>query len=97
MIYVVVGILVLIALGGGLMHFVMHQTGAASPATPERGDPTPAGDSPQHSAEDSDQGGGPQDPDTPRGTRFKRDTIGGEAEAETTIDVGEASAPEPNR
>ncbi len=97
MTYVVVGILVLIALGGALMFFVMNKTGGASPATPEPGDPTPAGDSPQHSDEASDQGGAPRAPDGPSSPRFKRDTIGGEAEGETTLDVGDAPTPEPNR
>lgn len=81
----------------------------SSPASPEPDDPTPAGDTPQHAEGDADRAGGSaepisgpkpgggapaQEPDDPAGGRYKRDPIGGEAEAEPTIDVGEAPRPQ---
>ncbi len=55
-----------------------------TPADPESDDPTPAGDTKEHSssAESGPEGSGPVEPG---GGRYKRDPIGGEAEAETTI------------
>ena len=57
-----------------------------TPADPDTDDPTPAGDTKQHSAaaESGPDGPGPVEPG---GGRYKRDPIGGEAEAETTIDT----------
>lgn len=108
MLYVVIGILAMIAVGGGVAFFVMRAAGTSSPASPEAGDPTPAGDTPQHAEGDADSSGGSgepisgpepggrgqaQEPDDPAGGRYKRDPVGGEGEGETAIDVGEAPHP----
>jgi hypothetical protein len=102
--FVAIGILAVLVVGGGFIALTFRATRGSTPASPESGDPTPAGDTPQHSEGDaSDRGGtgGPtsgqgntasrapsQQPDEPEGDRFKRDPIGGEAEAEPTIDTG---------
>jgi hypothetical protein len=102
--YVAIGILVLLVVGGAVTALVMRATAGSTPASPESGDPTPAGDSPELSESDAgDRGGagGPtsgqgqtagrapaRDPEESPGNRFKRDPIGGEAESEPTIDTG---------
>ncbi len=58
-----------------------------TPADPDEDDPTPTGDTKEHSAaaeSGPDDGPGPVEPG---GGRYKRDPIGGEAEAETTIEA----------
>lgn len=58
-----------------------------TPADPDPDDPTPAGDTKEHSSaaeSGPDDGPGPAEPG---GNRYKRDPVGGEAEAETTIEV----------
>jgi len=110
MVYVVVGVIFLLVVGGVVTVMVLRATGGATPATPEEGDPTPAGDTPQHSAGDAEGRGGTGGPtsgphatgrqparqaEEPEGGRYKRDPVGGEAEAEPTIDTG--NAPRPRR
>ena len=103
--YVAIGILALLVIGGGLSVLVMRATRGSTPASPESGDGTALGDTPQHSEADADGRGGTggptsgqgntvgrapaQQPDEPEGGRFKRDPIGGEAESEPTIDTGD--------
>ena len=105
--YVVAGIIFMLVVGGGVTFLVMRATAGSTPATPEDGDSTPTGDTPQHADGDAERGGtgdpvagpnaggrGPsREPDEPSGGRYKRDPVGGEAEAEPTIDVGEAPKP----
>lgn len=103
--YVAIGILALLVIGGGLSVLVLRATRGSTPASPEGKDDTPVGDTPQHSDADADGRGGTGGPtsgqgntagrapsqqaDEPEGSRFKRDPIGGEAEAEPTIDTGD--------
>jgi hypothetical protein len=92
MLYVVVGIIFLLVIGGAVTMFVMSATKNSTPASPEPGDDTEVGDTPQHADEDHNESRtSPQE--EPEGGRYKRDPIGGEAEAETAIDVGEAPTP----
>jgi hypothetical protein len=86
MIYVLVGILFLVVVGGLITLLTMRATAGSTPASPESGDPTAVGDTPQHSDAES---GAPAQPGPvePGGNRFKRDPVGGEAEAETTIET----------
>ncbi|MGI8623903.1 MAG: hypothetical protein ACR2NB_10580, partial [Solirubrobacteraceae bacterium] len=112
--YVIVAIIVLLVVAGGVTFLVMRATSSGSsgstPASPEPGDPTAAGDTQQLADEDASGRGGAggpisgphpggrepaQDPDEPAGARYKRDSIGGEGEGESTIDAGEA--PQPGR
>jgi len=82
---------------------------SSSPAAPEPGDPTAVGDSPQHAEGDADRSGGSGEPisgpksggrgpslepDEPARGRYKRDSVGGEGEGESTIDAGEAPKPQ---
>lgn len=103
--YVAIGILALLVIVGGLSMLVLRATHGSTPASPESDDPTPLGDTPQHSDGDAEERGGTggpisgqgnvagrapaQQPDEPEGGRFKRDPIGGEAEAEPTVDTGD--------
>ena len=103
--YVAIGILAVLVIGGGFTALTLRATRGSTPASPESGDPTPVGDTPQHSEADADSRGGTggptsgqgnvasrapsQEPDEPEGNRFKRDPIGGEGEAEPTIDAGD--------
>lgn len=103
--YVAIGILALLVVGGGLSLLVLRATKGSTPASPENGDSTPLGDTAQHSAADADDRGGSggptsgqggtagrapsRDPEEADGNRFKRDPVGGEAEAESSIDTGD--------
>lgn len=84
--YVLAGLLFLLIVGGGIIALTMRATAGSTPASPESEDGTPAGDTPQHSDAESRRPSRPG-PVEPGGGRFKRDPIGGEAEAETTIDT----------
>jgi hypothetical protein len=86
MIYVLVGILFLVVVGGLVLMLTMRATAGSTPASPESGDATAVGDTPQHSDAESGPPSRPG-PVEPGGNRFKRDPIGGEAEAETTIET----------
>ena len=86
MAYVLIGLLFLVIVGGAVMAVTMRATAGSTPASPEAGDGTPAGDTPHHSDAESGPPASPG-PVEPGGGRFKRDPIGGEAEAETTIDA----------
>ena len=85
------------------------ESASSSPAAPEPGDPTAVGDSPQHAEGDADRSGGSGEPisgpksggrgpslepDEPARGRYKRDSVGGEGEGESTIDAGEAPKPQ---
>ncbi len=103
--YVAIGILAVLVIGGGFTALTLRATRGSTPASPESGDETPVGDTPQHSEADAGTRGGTggttsgqgsatgrapsQEPDEPSGNRFKRDPIGGEGEAEPTIDTGD--------
>ncbi len=89
--YVAIGVLAILVIGGGVTVIVMRAVQGSTPASPESGDDTPLGDTPQHSDQSSHaEGRGPaRQPEEPEGGRFKRDPIGGEAEAEPTIDTGD--------
>lgn len=103
--YVAIGVLALLVVVGGLSLLVLRATKGSTPASPEAGDDTPLGDTPQHAEADAGErggSGGPTSghgavagrapagqPDEPEGGRFKRDPIGGEAEAEPTLDAGD--------
>jgi|tagenome__1003787_1003787.scaffolds.fasta_scaffold18491366_2 hypothetical protein len=101
MIYVVIGILVLLAIAGGITVLVTASTKDAAPfAGPDH---TPAGDTAQHAGEQdeagqtvkpSDQQHSPTGPRTEGGGRYKRDPVGGEGEGETTVP---AEVPHPHR
>ena len=101
MIYVVIGILVLLAIAGGITVLVTASTKDAAPfAGPDH---TPAGDTAQHAGEQdragetvehSDQQHSPTEPRTEGGGRYKRDPVGGEGEGETTVP---AEVPHPHR
>jgi hypothetical protein len=107
--YVAIGILAILVIGGGFTALTLRATAGSTPASPESGDSTPVGDTPQHSDADAEARGGTggptsgdggntgrapsQEPDEPEGNRFKRDPIGGEAEAEPTIDTGDTPRP----
>jgi hypothetical protein len=86
MTYVLIGLLFVVVVGGLLLALTMRATAGSTPASPEPGDETAVGDTPHHSG--AEEGGpsqpGPVEPDS---GRFKRDPIGGEAEAETTIET----------
>jgi hypothetical protein len=86
MIYVLVGILFVVVVGGGILLLTMRATAGSTPASPDSGDPTAAGDTPEHTDAESGPPAKPG-PVEPGGNRFKRDPIGGEAEAETTIET----------
>ena len=61
----------------------------ATPADPDPDDPTALGSTKEHSTASE---GGPDDqpgPVEPGSGRYKRDSVGGEAEAETTIETGD--------
>ena len=89
--YVAIGFLAVLVIGGGFAALTMRATRGNTPASPETGDPTPLGDTSQHSSETEAkpvaEGGRPRE--EPEGGRFKRDPIGGEGEGETTIDAGD--------
>jgi hypothetical protein len=86
MTYVIVGLIVVLVVGGGILFLVFGATRGSTPATPDSGDPTPAGDTPEHS--EAAEGAPPQPgPVEPGSGQFKRDPAGGEAEAESTIDT----------
>ncbi|MEA2125409.1 MAG: hypothetical protein QOI80_2191 [Solirubrobacteraceae bacterium] len=86
MTYAVVGILFVVVVGGLILALTMRATAGSTPATSESSDPTDVGDTPQLS--EADEGAPPEPgPVEPGSGRFKRDSIGGEAEAETTIDT----------
>lgn len=103
--YVAIGILALLVVGGGITAMVLRSTAASTPASPESGDSTPVGDTQQLSEGDAESRGGAggptsgqgqtaarapsRDPEEADGNRFKRDPIGGEAEAEPSIDTGD--------
>jgi hypothetical protein len=84
--YVLIGLLFVVVVGGLILALTMRATAGSTPASPEPGDKTAVGDTPQHSGA---QEGAPAEPGPvePESGRFKRDPIGGEAEAETTIDT----------
>jgi hypothetical protein len=86
MTYAVVGILFVLVVGGLVLALTMRATSGSTPASPDSRDDTAVGDTPQHSESED---GGPAEPGPvePGSGRFKRDPIGGEAQAETTIDV----------
>jgi hypothetical protein len=86
MTYVLVGLLFVVVVGGLILLLTMRATAGSTPASPEAGDDTALGDTQQHSDAES---GAPSRPGPvePGGGRFKRDPIGGEAEAETTIET----------
>jgi hypothetical protein len=86
MTYVIVGLIFVFVVGGGILFLVFGVTRGSTPATRESGDPTPAGDTPQHS--EATEGAPPEPgPVEPGGGQFKRDPVGGEAEAESTVDT----------
>ena len=103
--YVAIAILALLVVSGVITGMVLRSTRESSPASPESGDPTAVGDTPHLSDGDADGRGGAggptaghgattgrapsRDPQEADGNRFKRDPIGGEAEAEPTIDTGD--------
>jgi hypothetical protein len=100
MIYVVIGILVLLAVGAGIALLVGASTKDAAPF--DGPDHTPAGDTAQHAGEQdeagrtvthNDQTHGPTGERTEGQHRFKRDPVGGEAEGEPTIEVGDVPRP----
>jgi hypothetical protein len=86
MTYVLVGLLFVVVVGGLILLLTMRATAGSTPASPESGDDTALGDTPQHSEAESGPPAQPG-PVEPGGGRFKRDPIGGEAEAETTIET----------
>lgn len=67
----------------------MSDDDQTTPADPDPDDPTPLGTTKEHSTSAE---GGPAEhsgPVEPGGGRYKRDVAGGEAEAETTVEVDE--------
>jgi hypothetical protein len=99
MIYVVIGILLVLAVGAGLMFLVSASTKDAAPFASEPD--SPAGDTGQHAGEQesgrtvtaNDQHGGATGERTEGARRFKRDPVGGEAEGEPTIEAGPVERP----
>lgn len=81
-----VGLLVVVVVGTMVLMLTMRATSGSTPASPEPGDKTAVGDTPHHSGAEE---GPPADHGLvePGSGQFKRDPIGGEAEAETTIDT----------
>jgi hypothetical protein len=90
MTYVLVGILFLLVVGGLVLALTMRATAGSTPASPESDDASAVGDTPQHSDAESAPPSTPG-PVEPGEGRFKRDPVGGEAEAETTIDTRNAT------
>ena len=103
--YVAIGILAMLVVGGGISLLVLRATKGSTPASPEDGDGTAVGDTQQLADADAGARGGAggptsgqgntagrapsRDPEEAEGNRFKRDPIGGEAEAEPSVDTGD--------
>ena len=92
--YVAIAILAILVVGGGLGALMMRATDGSTPASPESDDSTPVGDTPHTSdagtPESNQQDREPaRDPEEHPGNRFKSDPIGGEGEAEPSVDTGD--------
>ncbi len=80
MTYVLVGLLAVAVVGGVVLLMSLRATAGSTPASPDSEDSTPLGDTDQHSDAESTppEGSGPVEPGS---GHFKRDPVGGEAEA----------------